>query len=112
MVVPGNDITASRRWRAALRIGDRIGRGAVRGIGRTIRFRFALDIGIGIGRILVADFIKSLGRHQAACRPTVRDVGARRRRRFRRWLPRLHDRPSIPAPLTGRNMLAWWRFRS
>jgi hypothetical protein len=63
MVVPGNDITASRRWRAALRIGDRIGRGAVRGIGRTIRFRFALDIGIDC--ILVADFIKFLGRHQA-----------------------------------------------
>jgi hypothetical protein len=57
MVVPGNDIRASRRWRAALRIGDRICRGAVRGIGRTIRFGSILDVDC----ILIADFISSSG---------------------------------------------------
>ena len=53
------------------RSGDRgrIGRGAVRGIGQTIRFGFVLYIDIGC--ILVADSTQFLGRNQA-CRPTVR----------------------------------------
>jgi hypothetical protein len=98
MVVPGNDIRASRRWRPLWGSGQHC-RGAVRGIVRTIRFGFVLDI----DSILVADFIKFLGRNQS-----VHVVAWR----FRRWLPRLHDRPFRFPPLAGPNLLGWWRFRS
>jgi hypothetical protein len=74
-----------------------LARGAVRGIGRTIRFGFVVDIDIDC--ILVADFIKFLGRNQSERVGRWWDLGARRRRRFRRWLPRLHDRPFRFPPL-------------